>query len=143
MFWTLALAAALSGAASEPIVHDVTVDHRGTNVAARYHGEIAITTRQRGMAAPMRTSSEQCDWTATLNVDRQFSDAGTASRPVTSERVANGTRVGNCRALGKQIEREVAARRDAFQDRLVAVAAADRPKLLAELELIGKYAAND
>lgn len=143
MFWTLALAVALSGAASEPIVHDVTVEHRGTSVAARYHGEITLATRQRGMAAPMRASSEQCDWTATLNVDRQFSDAGTASRPVTREAVAKGTLAGNCRALGKQIAREVAARRGDLQNRLVAIAEADRPKLLAELELIGKYAAND
>lgn len=137
---TLALLAA-GAPVDGAMTHDVTVRHRGADVTASYRASTRIATRQRGIAPPNRQSTQRCDWTAELVVERSI--GASPLRTVATDRSLTGTRPGGCMTVRPAIAREVAARRGAVRDRLVQVAEADRSDLIAELAAIDGVAARD
>jgi hypothetical protein len=138
-----ALALLATGAPlNEAMTHEVVVNHRGADVTAHYRASTRINTRQRGIAPPNRQSTQRCDWTAELVVERMLgSDA--PARIVATDRSLTGTRPGACATQRAAIEGEIAGRQDAVRERLVQVAEADRRDLMAELAALDSVAARD
>jgi hypothetical protein len=137
-------AATAMAALSIPIdTHQVTVQHQGRDVTAAYTATIDIETRQRGIAPPMRASTQQCDWQAVVKVERSVAGSTLPARLVATDRSQKGTIAGDCRMLGRQIDGAVAGRAPAIEQRLAAIAGEDRATLLAEIDRLAVVASND
>lgn len=124
-------AAGLAVVSPDPnLAHDVRHDHQGQTVDARYEGAVKVDVRQKGMAgAPGRMGTQQCHWSAAVNVARRIADAPPA--PVSSDVVMTGFRPGDCLAVTAGIKRDVARRHSELKAHVVTVAENDRPALIA------------
>jgi hypothetical protein len=141
---TLIIATALS--ASQPVVHEATVDHQGTDYQVSYRPHLATSMRSIGMAVGSRPSTERCLWVATIQLDREI------RRGADSERLAKrlpgeihrleGQVPGRCAQGRKLVEDQIAARVDGARDRIVAVAQADRANVLADISAAHALALN-
>jgi len=117
--------------------HAVRIDHHSGPVDARYRGTVAIRHRQVGAVAPAgRPQTLRCRWSADLIVDRHATSAAgaTMSRRLSRDDVATGQRPGWCGTQRAAIAQEVAARVEAMDRHLVAVAREDHDTLRAELD---------
>jgi hypothetical protein len=130
----LAIVLALATAADN---HSVTVPHAGGPIAATYRSATAVRYRQTGAVAPPGAAQTlRCRWTATATVTRAASSPTGArlARTWAPAVVLSGVRHGWCGSARQSIAQEVAARRDAIERHRLAVAAEDRPVLIAEVE---------
>lgn len=139
----LAAASAIAALAVPIDAHQVTIQHQGRDVTAAYDATVEIETRQRGIAPPMRASTQQCDWQAVVKVERSVTGSTLPARLVATDRSQKGTIAGDCRALARQIDRAIAGRAPAIQQRLAAIASEDRATLLAEIDRLAVVASND
>jgi hypothetical protein len=128
------------------VAHQLRVEHRGAAHDVTYRGTVDVAHRQIGMASALgRPGSQRCLWTGTVAVERHVARPdGTAfpARPIARDEVLTGSRPGDCRANATAIHREVAARQDAVRAHVVAVAERDHPEMRAELDHVGRLAAN-
>lgn len=139
MFMTILSAAALAQATPAPWTHSVPVQHGNGQAMAVYHAAPTVTTRQVGMSAGTRMSTVRCDWTADIGVERHLSYPGreaTSVRKLAAMKALKGSRPGDCTANRRAIDREIAARSDAINAHLVAVAEQDQRELRAEIETL-------
>jgi hypothetical protein len=117
--------------------HEVVIDHPAGTIAADYAGKVLVQTRQTGSAgAAGRPSTLRCEWTASLNVERNATVGTTLQTRRTMSRggVANGTTPGWCSTNAKAIDRLVEARRDTFRSAMMAMVEQDRSAILAEAD---------
>lgn len=130
--------AILAAALTQPEPHRVTVDHGGKAIAVVYRGEVTTRTRRVGSAQPTRSGNVRCDWTATVRVHRQLAGDGAAAvHRVAGERSIKGSRPGDCITNRSAIRRDVAARSAEVRTHVAALAAQDRPALMAALSAGG------
>lgn len=124
-------------ASTNPMTHDVRLDHRSGAVSARYDGHVAVTHRQVGsVSAPGRPSSLRCRWSANIVVDRSARHASGSSfnRSIRRDAVVEGVRPGWCGAQRAAIARDVASQSETMRRHMLAVHAEDRTVLLAEID---------
>lgn len=145
MLSTLLIGLAASTATTTPH-HVVPVEHNGRTVQASYHGDVRVAHRQVGMAAsPGKMGTARCMWTANVKVERRLAGADGAAvlHPVhVGDATAfSGEHPGDCMASGKAIRTQVARHDDKVRAHVEAVAAADAPRLRAELNQAPRYAA--
>lgn len=138
MSMTMMAALLLSGVAAGD-THQVQVDHRGHRVDVTYRGAVDVQHRQvGGVSAPGRPATARCMWTATVAVEREaVSPRGhVATRTIARDAALSGSRAGWCGEQRAAIAAEVAARGAAVRDHLVAVAAEDRDRVVADLDAV-------
>ncbi|WP_158013882.1 hypothetical protein [Sphingomonas sanxanigenens] len=129
----------LAAALTQPEPHRITVDHGGKALEVVYRGEVTTRTRPVGSAPPTRSGHVRCDWTATVRVHRQLAgDGAAAAHPVAGERRIKGSRAGDCITNRAAIRRDIAARSAEVQTHVAALAAEDRPALMAALTAGGQ-----
>lgn len=131
---SILIAAALAAATTALPAHTSTVEHRGQNLAVEYRPVVETKLRQAGMAPPGRPATQICNWKASVSVERKLQGAAHSQR-VGDVREISGSQAGDCNLQGDRIAQQVAARGDAVQAHVAAVAAADRPVLLADLDI--------
>ncbi|MES2271995.1 MAG: hypothetical protein V4533_14015 [Pseudomonadota bacterium] len=134
---SLGLLAAASSAAAE---HRVQIDHRSGAVDAHYRGNVDVSHKQIGSAAPGgRASSLRCAWTAKISVNREARHASGAvmTRAFESDTIVKGSRPGWCSTNTAAIAQDVALRTDDIQRHLLAAAEKDHAVLTAEVERLG------
>ncbi|MDX2211605.1 MAG: hypothetical protein SFV20_14750 [Sphingopyxis sp.] len=122
--------------------HPVTIDHKGRNVSARYDASVSIETRQIGVAMSIRPGTQRCSWRAVVKVGRHVEGSSLPARIVATDTSQQGSIAGDCRQLRTNIEREVARRAPAIQQRVAAIAEQDRDVLLAEVNSTTTLAGN-
>ena len=139
-FLTAGLMLAATGAALGMTVdHQKEVDHHTGPVAVKYRGDVVITHKQIGAAAPGgRASSLRCDWAASMSIARHaIAASGTRLvRSMDSEPVLSGTRPGWCVGNHRSIAKEVAAKAADMQQHLTMLAREDERVLHVELDRI-------
>lgn len=117
--------------------HEVVIDHDLGPIAADYRGSVTVETRQVGAAGVAgRPSTLQCQWTATLNVER-VAKVGTAlqsRRSLTREDVAAGSRPGWCPNDTQAADRFVDVRGERLRSAMLALVEQDRAALIAEAD---------
>jgi hypothetical protein len=133
----LILIAATALAATQPMTHSTVVEHEGTAYTVSYRPQIATTMRTIGMSVGSRPSSERCLWSATVSLDREIK-RGNGGEPLLKRVPGEGHRIegqtpGKCAQGRTLIDRSIAARVADAQERLVALAEADRASALADI----------
>lgn len=134
--------AILVSLAAGAATHSIQIDHRGTPVRADYSARTDIQTRTAGAHTPNRVDGRRCMWTATLSVDRRLPHSPALARTIATDSTVSGSRPGPCTGNSQAIERDIAARAIFGPDHLAAIAARDRPALLAELDAMRDLASN-
>ena len=119
--------------------HPVSVDHKGGTVNAVYEARVETRMKTVGMAAGTRMGNEACRWEASVAVDRRFGDL---TKAVGGDKRITGQRPGSCKAVGKHVDTDIAARSDEIHGHVRQVAEADRPALLADIEAARGLAMN-
>lgn len=139
MLSTLALAVASAHAGP---VHQTQVEHRGSPVLVTYRADVDVSTKQIGVAAGPRMSTERCAWTARVGVVREASrpNGAAVSHRLDADKVLSGSRHGSCFLAGEQIRKDVAARDGDVRAHLADVAVRDRGRLLADLDAVQTFA---
>lgn len=115
--------------------HDVVIEHPEGPIAADYSGSVHVETRQTGtVGAPGRQSTLRCQWSASLNVERNamVGENLKTRREMSRDDVVTGSAPGWCRNSAKAIDQLVDARRDTFRAAMLDMVAQDRNALLAE-----------
>lgn len=133
MIW--ALMALAGGAGTEP--HHVQIEHNGHRVDVVYRSDVQVAHKQVGsISAPGRPSTLRCQWRATMDVHREARLAAghVMSRRIGTDTSVTGSRPGACEGQRKAIAAEVAAAGGKLREHLLAIVAADRGTLVAELE---------
>lgn len=130
-----ALAFAMPASAT---THSIAIDHKGNRFTATYAATPEVRTRQVGMAAGTRMSTERCIWTADIAVERRIggSAAPEAARRLPSTKRLSGSVPGACRSASPSIDREIAARAEDITTHLERVAQRDQQQILGELETL-------
>ena len=131
---SMLIVAALAAAAGAMPAHKTQIEHRGQNLAVEYVPVVETRTRQAGVAAPGRSSTQICNWTATVSVERRL-DANVPAQRVGDTQLISGSQQGDCRLQGERIAQMVAARSGDVQAHVARVADADRQILLANLDM--------
>lgn len=136
------LAASVSPSADH--VHHTQIELQGRPVAVSYRADTDVTTRQIGMSAGTRMSSERCLWKARVGVVREANGAGNAliNQRLDADKAWRGSRHGSCTLAKREIARDLARRDDDIRAHLVEVAARDRSQLAADMAAIQKLAVN-
>lgn len=136
------LAAAVSPSADQ--VHHTQIELQGRPVAISYRAETDVSTRQIGMAAGTRMSSERCLWKARVGVVREVGGEGAAliNQRLDADKAWSGSRHGSCTLAKRQVARDLARRDDDIRAHLADVAARDRSQLAVDLAAIQKLAVN-
>lgn len=116
---------------------ETTIDHAGRTLTVRYSVAPLVATRQIGHLAPNRANAAQCQWTASLRVQREVLSGGepvaALTRQIDAGTAIEGSRPGACVGLRSAIARDAAAKLSG-NERVTAAAEADRAKLAAELD---------
>lgn len=137
MFLMAGLALGAAAASDGALEHRVQLDHHSGPVAVRYSADIGVTHQQIGaVTTGGRPSTLRCLWRANVTVHREARGAtgATLIRSAARDGVIAGSRPGWCTTQRAAIAQEVAARRDAVQDHLQAVAQEDHGLLRSELD---------
>ncbi len=136
---TLALAIA-----PQPIAHTVTVEHQSAPLNATYKADVAVTTRQIGMSAGARPGTARCLWEARVGVIREIARENSAvySRRLDADKLIEGSRAGSCATVGRQLERDLAARQTDVRAHVQQVAQRDQDALRADLRTMTELAQN-
>ncbi|MCL9982644.1 MAG: hypothetical protein NBV60_05740 [Erythrobacter sp.] len=119
--------------------HEVVIDHPAGTIAADYEGAVQIKTRQVGAVGPGgRPSTLQCQWSASLSVERtaKVGDVLQTRRSMSRANVASGSKPGWCDTHTKAIDALVDARRDTFRTAMLELVEQDRGAILAEAESV-------
>lgn len=128
---------AVAGVEGAAALHEAEISHDGRALTARYRGTPEVTLKQVGQWLPNRPGTARCRWTARLDVSREIVGAegpmAAFARPISAGETISGSRPGRCMTARNAIVREAAARLGG-RERLAAVASADRPALVAELD---------
>ncbi|WP_033922067.1 hypothetical protein [Sphingomonas sp. 37zxx] len=142
MIYALATLMALATPPQMEIAHVATIEHGGAPVSATYRADVDVTTRQIGMAAGSRASTQRCLWAARIGVIREIgrANSGTISQRIDGEKVLKGSRPGSCAALTQQIEREVETQSAAVRSHVIDVAQRDEGSLRRDLQNMGALA---
>jgi hypothetical protein len=137
------LAAASVASATAPVpatwTHSVQVTHGTADANAIYTARPIVTTRDIGMSAGTRMSSQRCVWTADIAVERRLEAAGmesTGRREMPSTKTLTGSRPGACVGNRRLIDQEIAGHTPAIEAHLVAVAERDQRDLRSEIETL-------
>ena len=136
---------AVTLAATQPVVHQDQVTHQGTAYKVSYRPHVTTELKTIGMAAGSRQSSERCHWTARVSLDREIHSASgehLARRVPGAGRMMEGYRPGRCDAARGAIETTIAARLDSERGAVMAMAQADRPAVLADIDAAHALALN-
>lgn len=137
--------AALMTAATPTSVHEVTVDHAGTAFRLVYAPRIEARAKTVGHAIGTRTSTERCRWTIAVQVERRI-HSGDSGEPLAKllpeTRDWQGEMPGNCRQHADTIAAAQAMRDEAIRRHVAAVASADRPAAVAEIDAARALALN-
>ena len=141
MLSAIILAAAVSVADH---VHQIQIEHQNSPMAVSYRADTKVTTRQIGMAAGTRTSTERCVWTAQVRVLREATRPNGASwqHRLDADKTMSGSQPGKCSQNQKRIAGEMARRGDDIRAHLAAVAASDKAQLAADLHASGEFSAS-
>lgn len=136
---SMMLLAAAAALAVPSVSHQATVEHRGAQLNVAYVADAQASLKTVGVNPPARAGMPTCRWTATVAVDRQVANLETRL-PGALE--LSGQRPGDCLTARTAIADEIAGKSEAIRAHLVSVAAADRPKLMSDLDAARALAAN-
>lgn len=139
MLVTLLAAASIAGAAPSVWTHNVPVVHGTANANAVYTARPVVSTRQVGMTAGTRMSSQRCVWTADIAVERRLETAGAESggrREMPSTKTLQGSRPGACASNRRLIDQDIASHTPAIAAHLEMVAERDQRDLRSEIETL-------
>lgn len=144
MILILGSALAMAIAPQPAISHSVSVAHNGAPITATYSADVVVQTRQVGLSAGARPSTQRCVWTADVGVERAISreTGATVTRRLADTQTLSGSRHGSCATTAAQIERDVAAATDGIRQFVVEAATRDEQTLRAELAALTQLAAN-
>ncbi|WP_294199812.1 hypothetical protein [uncultured Sphingomonas sp.] len=137
MLWMAGLALGAAAASEGALEHQVQLDHHSGPVAVRYSADVGVTHKQIGaVTTGGRPSTLRCLWSANVTVHREArgTTGTTLMRSAARDGVIEGSRPGWCTTQRAAIAQEVAARRDAVQEHLQAVAQEDHGLLRSELD---------
>lgn len=137
--------AAMLGA-TQPAMHEATLEHRGVAYQLSYRPHVSTQMRTIGQSVGSRPSTERCRWTATVALEREIrraSDGERLTKRVPGDaHVIEGQRPGSCRQVGQAVEAEIASRVERAQDAVLAMAQADRPAVIADIDAAHALALN-
>ena len=138
--------AAATAAAPHPVVHQDQVDHQGARYSISYRPHVETDMRTIGQSVGSRPSTERCLWRATIQLEREIKRSDGGERLV--KRVhgegheVEGHAQGKCAQNRGQIKDMIAAKVAGAQERVVAMAQADRPAALADIDAAHALALN-
>ena len=139
IFLTLMGAAVMAHITPPQWTHSVPVAHGNGQVTATYFGRPDVTTRQIGMSAGTRMSSERCLWRADIIVERRLAHSASseaALRDMADTKSFSGSQTGTCAINRHLIDQQIAAKTPEIKAHLVAVAARDQNALRAEIKTL-------
>lgn len=141
----LFIALAAASPLHEPPVHRARLDHDGLAYQATYSSSASTSSKTIGARTGPRASVERCRIWTVVTVARTLTRRDDATLEVPRSPIAysfSDHLPGRCEEQPKRIA-EVRMRRVlAVGHQLPAIAAADRPALLAELEALSRLASN-
>ncbi|MFT3964347.1 MAG: hypothetical protein QM690_00510 [Sphingobium sp.] len=144
IYLSVALTAIL-GAATPVLGHEATLDHAGTAYKLSYEPRVETRAKTVGHSMGTRPSTERCRWTIDVQVERRI-QASEAAQPLTrllpETRSFGGEALGSCRQNARAIAAAQEARQDHIRQHVAAVASADRPAVLAEIDAARSLALN-
>ena len=141
-----ALIIATAIAAQQPVVHQDQVAHQGATYSLSYRPHVETSMRTIGQSVGSRPSTERCLWRANITLNREISRADSSERLV--KRVhgdghqVEGQAPGKCGRDRGHIKDMIAAKVAGAQDHVVAMAQADRPAALADIDAAHALALN-
>lgn len=130
--------------APQPIAHTVTVQNGATPLNATYTADVDVTTRQVGISAGTRPSTERCIWKARVGVVREVArEQGAAdTRRLDADKLIEGSRAGSCDTVTRQIERDLAGLQGDVRAHVEQVAQQDQDQLRSDLRTMMELARN-
>lgn len=141
----LVLAAASAAPDLAHLRHEAAVDHGGNRYTLSYRPEVALRTRTVGVSPGTRPSTERCMWTASIYVHRGVQGEGQGvalDKQLGGEWTIKGSVPGACVQARGAVEAALAARQDAIRAHVTQMAAADRPRALADIAAAKALALN-
>ncbi|MBC2668893.1 hypothetical protein ACFOON_13895 [Novosphingobium piscinae] len=143
---------ALLAAMSLPLLADAAVlahterlEHSGMAYQVTYEPQVRTTAKTIGAAGGTRTGGQWCRTTTEIAVDRAVRlDDGT---PALTHRLAGRQELtaqhpGSCEQNRKALATAEARQAPLVREQVRAIAAADRPALLAQIEAVRAFAVN-
>lgn len=132
------VAAAAIASAGPPLewTRSVPVANGTVQRAATYVARPLVKTRQIGMSAGTRMSSERCLWTASIAVARRLDAEAARGRDLPVTKTLQGSHLGGCIANRRNIARGIAHHSPAIDAHLAAVAEQDQRELRSEIEAL-------
>lgn len=140
-----AMVMAVLMAAAPEVGHEATVSHGGADYRLTYAPRVETRSRTIGHAFGPRPSTLRCRWTIDVQVERRIhsADAGRSLvKLLPHNHSITGERPGDCRQNARAVADAQQSRASAIRDHVVAVAAADRPAVLAEIDAARAFALN-
>ncbi|EQB02312.1 hypothetical protein L288_16595 [Sphingobium quisquiliarum P25] len=128
--------------AAAAATHNVQIDHGGKPVQVTYSARTEYVTKTVGAKTPNRMSTQRCQWTAKVMVDRSLNQGPALARTVSSDKRYSGSEHGACIGGSRAAERHMAQHQAEIRDHVIAVAERDRGPLLAELDAVRNLASN-
>ncbi|MET0238853.1 MAG: hypothetical protein ABW184_03055 [Sphingobium sp.] len=144
----IALSAAIAtmlAAATPALAQQQVVEHRGTSYQVRYEPHVTVRTKTVGLSAGPRQTTQSCRWTMAVQVERHIGQSGGGqplAKLLPEERRFSGSLPGDCRGRTTAIAAEQDRRDADIRGHVAAVASADRPTLLAEIDAVRALALN-
>ncbi|MCW1432055.1 hypothetical protein [Novosphingobium sp. JCM 18896] len=125
-------------------VHRTNVEHQGQRYEVAYRADTKVTTRQIGMSAGTRPSTERCLWSARVAVTRDVSHPNGAklSHRLDDDSVMRGSHYGKCSENRANVATSIARRADDVRTHLVNAAGRDTKRVATDLRSAGHFAAN-
>lgn len=141
----LIIALAAASPLHEPPVHRARLDHDGLTYQATYTPSTSNSSKTIGARTGPRASVERCRVSTVVTVARTLTRRDDAAREVPRAPLSysfSDHLPGRCEEQPQRIAEVRMRRALAVGDQLPAIAAADRPALLAELEAWSRLASN-
>ncbi|MGO4168869.1 hypothetical protein ACLIMP_24990 (plasmid) [Novosphingobium aerophilum] len=138
---------ALATASAAPFadqVHRTSVDHQGRSLDVTYRADAKVSTRQIGMSAGTRPTTERCLWAARVAVVRDVAGTKGASlsHRLDADQMIRGSHFGKCSENRAQVASLIARRSDEVKAHLAEVAREDAPQLANVISSAKHFAAN-
>lgn len=138
---------AMATASAAPLadqVHRTSVEHQGQRYEVTYRADTRVSTRQIGMSAGTRPSTERCLWSARVAVTRDVSHPNGAalSHRLDGVNVMRGSHYGKCSENKANVATSIARRADDVRTHLVNAVGRDAQRLAADLHSAQQFAAN-
>lgn len=139
----LALATASAAPFVDP-VHRTSVDHQGRSLDVTYRADTKVSTRQIGMSAGTRPTTERCLWTARVAVVRDVAGTRGASlsHRLDADQIIRGSHFGKCSENRAQVASSIVRRSNEVKAHLAEVARGDGVRLANDISSAKHFAAN-